>query len=150
MELTPRDKREKKPGKAPLKICPSDKGGCGSYVYSFVMKCNHCGFNFEVNKLIEILGSSRLISADDEVKLSWYRGLLREAYQRNYAPSWAAVKFKDEYGFFPPFDWGRGAIFEGDHSQQKEYKRYLKGVASRMKKDKDWVQNYLRLEFGSV
>lgn len=150
VELTPSDQSEKKPGKPPLKICPSDKGGCGSYVYSFQMKCPHCSYNFEVNKLIEILGSSRLISADDEIKLSWYRGLLREAYQRNYAPSWAAVKFKDEHGFFPPFDWARGAIFEGDSSGRKKYQKYLKAIALRMKKDKDWVDKYLRLEFGKV
>ncbi len=150
VELIPSDKSEKKPGKPPLKLCPSDKGGCGSYVYSFQMICKNCGYNFEVNKLIEILGSSRLISTDDEVKLTLYRSLLREAYQKNYAPSWAWVKFKEKYGFSPPFDWGRGAIFEGDISQQKQYKRYLKVVARRMKKDKDWIEKYLRLEFGKV
>ena len=104
VELHPSIDSEKEKGKPPLKLCPSDKGGCGAYVYSFQMKCPHCSFDFEVNKLIEILGSSRLISAEDEVKLIFYRSKLREAYQRNYAPSWAAVKFKDEYGFFPPFD----------------------------------------------
>ncbi len=108
VELHPSIDSEKEKGKPPLKLCPSDKGGCGAYVYSFQMKCPHCSFDFEVNKLIEILGSSRLISAEDEVKLIFYRSKLREAYQRNYAPSWAAVKFKESYGFFPPFDWARG------------------------------------------
>ncbi|MDJ0647145.1 MAG: DEAD/DEAH box helicase [Xenococcaceae cyanobacterium MO_188.B19] len=150
VELIPSSQKEKKPGKPPLKLCPSDKGGCGSYVYSFQMKCKHCGYNFEINKLIEILGSSRLISPDDEVKLTLYRSLLREAYQKNYAPSWAWVQFKKQHGFSPPFDWGRGAIFDGDLSQQKQYKRYLKQVALRMKKDKDWIEKYLRLEFGKV
>ncbi len=150
VELHPSDKSEKKPGKPPLKLCPSDKGGCGAYVYSFQMKCPHCSFDFEVNKLIEILGSSRLISAEDEVKLIFYRSKLREAYQRNYAPSWAAVKFKDEYGFFPPFDWARGAIFDGDASGSKKYLKHLKAHARRMGKDKDWVQKYLKLEFGKT
>ena len=150
IELTPSSQKEKKAGKPPLKLCPSDKGGCGSYVYSFQMKCKHCGYNFEVNKLIEILGSSRLISPDDEVKLTFYRSKLREAYQRNYAPSWAAVKFKESYGFFPPFDWARGAIFEGDSSELKKYQKHLKAHAQRMDKDKDWVEKYLTLEFGKV
>ncbi len=113
------------------------------------MKCPHCSFDFEVSKLIEILGSSRLISPDDEVKLIFYRSKLREAYQRNYAPSWAAVKFKNEYGFFPPFDWARGAIFDGDSSEVKKYQKHLKAIALKKDKDKDWVQKYLRLEFGT-
>ena len=41
VELTPSSQKEKKPGKPPLKLCPSDKGGCGSYVYSFQMICKH-------------------------------------------------------------------------------------------------------------
>ncbi len=100
VELIPSSQTKKKPGKAPLKICPSDKGGCGSYVYSFLMKCTHCSYSFEVNKLIEILGSSRLIPPEDEAKLTLYRGLLREAFERKYAPSWAAMKFKNKYGYF--------------------------------------------------
>jgi len=35
VELHPSDKSNKEKGKAPLKICPLDKGGCGTYVYSF-------------------------------------------------------------------------------------------------------------------
>jgi len=96
------------------------------------------------------LGSSRLIPPEDEAKLTLYRGLLREAFERKYAPSWAAMKFKNKYGYFPPFDWGRGAIFDGNSSGRKKYERYLKDVALRIKKNKDWVQNYLRLELGNL
>jgi len=72
------------------------------------------------------------------------------AYQRNYAPSWAAVKFQEKYGFYPPFDWGRGAIFDGDASGLKKYQKHLRTISRRIGKDKDWVERYLRLEFGKT
>ena len=43
----------------------------------------------------------------------------------------------------------QGAIFDGDSSEVKKYQKHLKAHAKRMGKDKDWVEKYLRLEFGN-
>jgi superfamily II DNA or RNA helicase len=45
---------------APLKVCPPDTGGCGAYVYSSYLICPHCQYNFELQKLITVLGSCNL------------------------------------------------------------------------------------------
>lgn len=137
-----------KKGKAPLKICPLDKGGCGAYVASVVLKCPHCQYSFDLAKLITILGNNRLISPSDRIKLEKYRFLLREGYQNNFAPSWAAIKFRDEFGFFPPFDWARGAIFNRENDAVAIYTSYLEKTAQRLNKDRDWIQKYLSMEFG--
>lgn len=139
---------ETKKGKASLKICPLDAGGCGSYVASVVLKCPQCQYNFDLAKLVTVLGTSRLISQCDLARMEKYRSLLREGYQNNFAPSWAAVKFRDEFGFFPPFDWGKSAIFNGNQEASASYNDYLSKTAYRLDKDRKWVQKYLNMEFG--
>ena len=136
--------------KAPLKICPQEKGGCGNYVYAVYLKCPHCQFNFDLERLITVLGSNRSIKPEDEIKLNYYRSLLRDAIQCARAPSWAAMKFKDKYGFFPLYDWARDAIYGGDRSSIPLYEEYLKTVASRLNKNRDWIDKYLYLEFGKI
>ena len=73
-----------------------------------------------------------------------------ELLSNNYAPNWAAVKFKEKYDFFPPFDWGRGAIFDHqhDHSVIGLHQKYLERAANRLEKDSEWIDKYLYLEFG--
>ena len=135
-------------GKAPRKLCPVDRGGCGAYIASVVIKCPHCEYDFDLAKLVTVLGQDRLISECDRARMTKYRYLLRQSYQSNFAPSWAAVKFREEFGFFPPFDWGRGAIFDGQEDKDSLYANYLKQTAQRLGKDKDWIQKYLFIEFG--
>lgn len=135
---------------APLKVCPRDNGGCGAYIYSFYLQCPHCQYNFDLQKLITVLGNNRLLSDEDEARLNFYRFKLREAFERNFAPSWAAVKFKHKYGFFPPYDWARGAIFNHQNTSIPIYRAYLIEAAKRLDKTKDWVEKYLYLEFGVV
>ncbi|MGL5938850.1 MAG: DEAD/DEAH box helicase [Waterburya sp.] len=135
---------------APVKVCPGDTGGCGAYVYSFYLKCPHCQYDFDLQKLITVLGNSRLISHQDETKLNFYRFKLREAFKNNFAPSWAAMKFQAEYGFFPPFDWARGAIFNHQTTEVTVYTDYLEKTAQRLNKDRGWIEKYLYLEFGST
>ncbi len=94
---------------------------------------------------------TRVINKSDGPKLEIYRSQLREAYQNSYAPSWAAVIFTDNFGFFLPWDWGKGAIF-GQHStdyNQKSYKSYLMASASRPSKEEEWSERDFDLEVGS-
>lgn len=138
-------------GSPPLKACPIQDQGCGAYIYAIYSRCPHCGHNFDLKKLLTVLGSSRLAIASDEEKLVLYRELLKKAYNNGYAPTWAAIKFKDRYSFFPPFDWGRGAIFDHQRSSSliENYQEYLKSIAKRLNKESEWVDKYLYLEFGS-
>ena len=147
LETSP-DKVSCRKGKAPRKLCPANRGGCGAYIASVVLKCPHCEYDFDLAKLVTVLGSDRLISECDRARMTKYRYLLRQSYQNNFAPSWAAVKFRKEFGFFPPFDWGRNAIFDGQENEYSLYKNYLERTAQRLGKDGDWIQKYLVLEFG--
>ena len=152
IELAPSEEQSdtKREGKPPLKACPLSQGGCGRYISAHHRCCPECGYDFDIHKLVRVLGRTRLAIASDEEKLILYRNLLRQAYQNRYAPSWAAVKFREKYDFFPPFDWGRGAIF--DHQKTIEYinnyRGYLFKIAQRSNKDADWIEKYLYLEFG--
>ena len=132
----------------PLKICPTDRGGCGQYVYASCRKCSHCGFSFEVDKLITVLGSDRLIRPQDEIKLNFYRAKLKEAFQKYFAPGWAAYEFEKEFGYKPPFDWARGAVFDYQTDKISAYKAHLIQTASKLNKDQNWIDANLRLEFG--
>lgn len=148
--LTAPGKSLAKKGKAPLKACPLDKGGCGAFVASVVLKCPHCHYDFDIAKLITVLGSDRLISQSDRFKMEKYRDLLRKSYQNNFAPSWAAIKFREEFNFYPPFDWGRGAIFNNGEYTFETYIQYLNHIARRLDKDENWVQKYVDMEFGFI
>lgn len=151
VELLPSEEfDEKKLGKPPLKICPTEAGGCGSYIYATCLSCPHCNYNFDLQKVITIRGRSQLLSAGDKEKLIFYREKLREGYQKNYAPTWAALKVKERYGFLPPFDWGRGAIFDREKDACKIYTQYLSQIAQRLNKDQAWIERYLYLEFGQI
>jgi superfamily II DNA or RNA helicase len=141
---------EKKPGKPPLKICPREAGGCGSYIHSTYLSCPHCNYSFDLQKLITIIGRNQLLSAEDKEKLIFYRKKLRLGYQKNYAPTWAALNFKEKYGFLPPFDWGRGAIFGHEKDSCEIYRQYLYQIAERLNKDQAWIERYLHLEFGTL
>ena len=100
METSSDDNTSAKKGKAPLKLCPIDKGGCGAYVALVVLKCPHCQYDFDLAKLVTVLGSERLISHRDRLKMEKYRSLLRLGYQSNFAPSWVRLNFEMNLAFF--------------------------------------------------
>lgn len=151
IELFPScDRKQPNKSSPPLKVCPKDNGGCGAYIYSFYLSCPHCKYDFDLHKLVSVLGSKHLINDLDRAKLEFYRTKLREAFSNNFAPSWAAMKFKEQYEFFPPFDWARGAIFNHQKSSIATYTNYLTAIAKRLDKDRDWIDKYLYLEFGNI
>ncbi len=138
-------------GEAPMKVCPQDDGGCGAILYAFQMTCPHCGYKFERKLLRNFLKLARVMNESDWRRLEIYRSKLREAYLKKHTPTWAAVVFKENFGFFPPWDWGKGAVFGETPTDEhrSNYQRHLMAIASRKNKDKDWSEKYLTLEFGS-
>ena len=151
VSLTP-GKEKSGGGEAPMKVCPQDDDGCGAILYAFQMVCPNCGYKFERKMLSKFLKLARVMNEEDWKKLEIYRGKLREAYEKSYAPGWAAKVFKETCGFYPPWDWMKGAIY-GSHpteSNKKSYRSHLISIASRKDEDEDWVERYFNLEFDSA
>lgn len=136
---------------APKKICPTERGGCGAILYAFHMKCHECGYIFELPKKVYLVpGLEQLLSEEDIERYEFYRDRLQAAYNRDFAPGWAAMNFKEQYGHWPPDAWGTGAIF-GDRptpEQQASYRNYLEAIARRLEKPESWIQRHMELEFG--
>ncbi len=136
---------------APKKICPIEKQGCGKILYAFTMKCPECGYVFEQPKKVYLVpGLEQLLSEADIERYEFYRRSLREAYNKNFAPGWAAMNFKEHYGYWSPNSWSKGAIFgtKPTTQQRSEYLKYLQAIAQRKEKPLDWVQKHMELEFG--
>lgn len=92
----------------------------------------------------------QLLSEQDFERYKFYCQHIKTAYQRNFAPGWAAMTFKDRFGHWPPDAWARGAVF-GDNPTQVQrgsYYSYLQAIAQRKEKPEAWVQRHMELEFG--
>jgi len=136
---------------APKKICPTEKGGCGAILYAFHMKCSACGYVFEIPKKVYLVpGLEHLISEEDLERYEFYRNNLHTAYDKGFAPGWAAMIFKEKYGHWPPDSWAKGAVFGNSPTakQRSAYYEYLRILAQRKEKLDTWIQRYIELEFG--
>jgi superfamily II DNA or RNA helicase len=136
---------------APKKICPIEQKGCGKILYAFMMKCPECGYVFEQPKKVYLVpGLEQLLSESDIERYEFYRQSLRSAYDKNFAPGWAAMTFKERYGYWSPNSWSKGAIFgtKPTPEQQSNYLKYLQAIAQRKEKPLEWVQKQMELEFG--
>ncbi len=148
VSLTP-GKEKSGEEEAPMKVCPQDDGGCGAILYAFPMTCPQCGYKFERKILRNFLKLTRVMNESDWSKLEIYRSKLREAYQKKYAPTWAAMVFKENFGFYPPWDWAKGAVFgeEPTDNDRRSYQLHLMAVANRQSQDEKWIERYFNLEF---
>jgi hypothetical protein len=72
------------------------------------------------------------------------------SYEHRYSPGWAAMVFQETYGYFPPDDWARGAIFGNtpNNEQKAMYYKYLNELAKQRQKPPTWSNRYLAFEFG--
>ena len=138
---------------APKKICFKEQGGCGAILYASVPRCPQCGYVFPKPKKTYFVPTlQQLISEEDFERYEFYREKIREAYQKNFAPGWAAMTFKERFGHWPPDAWARDAVF-GDHPtevQRLSYKSYLQALAQRKDKPESWIERYMNLEFGAM
>lgn len=136
---------------APKKICPPEQKGCGAILYASQMRCPTCGYVFPQQKKVYFVPAlQQLLSEDDFERYEFYRQHIRLAYERNFAPGWAAIAFKDKYVHWPPEAWASGAVFgENPTADQRfSYLRYLQAIATRKEKPESWVERYMGLEFG--
>lgn len=151
INLAPGEERQEI--EVPKKVCPIAQGGCGAILYAFHMKCSECGYLFEQPKKVYLVpGLEQLLSDQDQERYEFYRHKLREAYQKSFAPGWAAMVFKERYGHWSPDAWAIGAIFGENPTadRQTSYRSYLTAIAKRLEKPEAWIQRYMNLEFGNV
>ncbi len=145
--------KEKQSDEAPKKICPFSMGGCGAIIYASLIHCPNCKYIFpRPKKFYFVPELQQQLSDEDLERYEEHRQNLRLAYERNFAPGWAASKYRDRYGYWPPDSWGRGAIFGlNPTSKQKDsYLQYLQTVARRKDKSDSWVEDCMYLEFGVI
>lgn len=136
---------------APKKVCPEMNGGCGAIIFAFQKKCQCCGYQFvQIEEVVTVLALKQLLSKEDKKRLEFYREKIQQAYRNGYAPGWAAMSFKEEFGHFPPDDWAKNAIFgiQTTAKQRQTYEIYLKQLQQQKQKPDSWVHRYLVLEFG--
>jgi len=135
----------------PKKLCPIENGGCGSLLYGFQQKCSECGYLFPSAKKQYFTPNSELLLATEEERsrYEFYRSKLREAHTNKYSPGWAANVFKERYGHWPPYLWGRGAIFSDrpTRSAMLSYYEHLQQIARNKNESEAWLQKYMELEF---
>lgn len=138
-------------GEAPYKVCPAEHGGCSAVLFGFQMKCPKCGYAFPQPKKIYLVPElEQCLCEEDIERYEFYRKKLREAYNNNFDPGWAAHVFREKYGHWSPESWSKGAIL-GAHPtkpQLDSYRSYLTVIAERKEKPQMWVQRYMGLEFG--
>jgi superfamily II DNA or RNA helicase len=135
---------------APLKQCPPEKEGCGAFLYAFHLRCPECGYQF-LNRKIPILTCLEAnLSEVDQQRRCFYRDKLKQAFERQYLPSWAAASYKELYGHWPPFIWALHCLY-GEQPRNQDFKHFyahLRAIAQRKDKDEAWVQQQMLLEFG--
>ncbi|MGH2415144.1 MAG: DEAD/DEAH box helicase, partial [Microcystaceae cyanobacterium] len=110
--------REPGAGIPPKKVCPTEDGGCGAVLYGFQMRCPECNYHFESRKLDLFVGLKQQLREEDLERLEFYRDKLKEAYDKRYAPTWAANVFREKFGHWPPWDWAKKAVFGESPTQE--------------------------------
>ncbi len=137
------------------KDCP----GCGALLRNTVKVCPRCNYEFAVeveethedHRLKPSEELIRLLAKDDIPKFQFFRDALKLAYASRYYPGYAANKFKDRYGYYPPNGWALGAVF-GDQPTKDDrtnYRAYLTETIRRLGKPTKQVNWYFESEFGA-
>lgn len=139
-------------GEAPTKTCPD----CAAEVLTFVTTCPHCGYTFpppqpKKTKLEEMVEVAAQITNPKLLhQKRKYTSLMNQAIAKGNAPEWAAIKFKETYGFYPSNLHTLHAIYGAAFTEENmlAFAHYLHKVAQRRVKDKGWVARHLAKEFG--
>lgn len=140
-------------GQAPVKLCPE----CNSLIYTFLMTCPHCGYEFPSNKdkISEIKKLELLLPREEVPRFKWYRRAIRGAFRNKNkrTPQEVAVAYKQQFkAGFPSSTWRLGAVF-GDNPKSRDvidYRDYLMCGLNNPNHphSQKWIQEQLIMEFG--
>lgn len=126
----------------PLKECPE----CGRLLYGFQMECE-CGYKFALKEKPIHSGELKQIFINKEEQKNYllYRQLIKTAYEKGYKPGYSFTQFKQRTGQYPKFDWGLGAIF-GFNSSEDDMRSYWDKLQNINVSE---AKKAMTLEFGS-
>jgi len=101
------DKPKRISASFPMKLCKQ----CFAYVNAGAFVCPHCGWEFpqdarEIPKASQ--GELEQRSTEPtELKRRYFDSMAVLARSKGYKPGFASAKFKEQYGAWPPYDWGQ-------------------------------------------
>lgn len=132
------------------KECPA----CEKKVPIYTKQCS-CGWVFGSDKegdQIEIFDPSlyELKEWFDPVgreRIQFLRSTKKRNYQAGKHPNQATTDFREKFGFVPPREWHRGAIF-GPRCTDKSREAYS-DYLQRFSQPYSWVKGHLSMEFGA-
>lgn len=143
--------RKPKEARAACKTCPE----CFAIVPSAqrVCDCGHAWTIADREELKEVEGDLVEVrpASLEERRAEWNR-LCDVAAQRGYKPGWAAWKYKDTYGTWPPKTWGRAAVTvakaPASLEDERAYLARLRGEARERGYHAGWIRIRFRARFG--
>lgn len=95
----------KHPGAAPTKMCPK----CFAYVDLGRYGCPFCGHEFpepEVRTRVPKETDEKLVQlSQGDLQRAFYDECVTKARTKGFKPGYAAAKFKEKMGFWPPYGW---------------------------------------------
>ena len=112
--------------KAKLKLCK----GCFAYVAPSRMLCPYCNYEFKPEdepKEEKVKESEeqlvRRATSTEDMRRSFFDGMVQLARQKGYKPGYASAKFRDHYGAWPPWAWSEAikSSFASDPEWQENY-----------------------------
>lgn len=130
------------------KTCPQ----CNLSVSIFLKVCPDCNHEFvsdnEEEEKLDLNGMEMIevFTPLDKQRLKFLRDRKRACYKAGINPQGAVDAFRGEFGFVPPGDWHKGAVFGGGRkvkNARKLYEEYLWQFAPHA----FWVKIQMKLEF---
>jgi superfamily II DNA or RNA helicase len=82
---------------------------CLAYIKHY--PCEACGYAPEVpaREIVEVQETHLEERVFVDPRKSFFDRKVEEARQKGYKPTWASVKYKEEFGEWPPYSWGLAA-----------------------------------------
>ena len=135
------------------------------YAYTHSDKCPHCGHGQEtVSKPVTVLdgymrqwGEAKGDSdgeanhgrekPDDRV---FFDKMVEQAMEKGYKPGWASAQYKEKYGVWPEWSWGRDAksAFEADSAWQEAVRKRTEQREFWQQKSQERIARFQRYEEG--
>ena len=125
--LTEKARRVEK--KQPMRICK----GCFAYLPAHRRICPYCGTEIPPPQEGDVPEETEeklqaLASTPEAMRRMYYDTIVKVARAKGYKPGFAAARFKDRYGAWPPWDWSdqTKSSFASDPVWQENFEKHLK------------------------